>query len=58
MQRASEKDRTIICRYDPIEPGDYIIDVKWSGENVPGSPFHVRIVDTYEELRKTRTHFA
>ena len=50
MQRESQKDRTILCRYDPAEVGDYIVQVKWSGDHVPGSPFHVRIVDSHEEL--------
>ena len=50
MQRESQKDRTILCRYDPSEVGDYIIHIKWSGDHIPGSPFHVQIFDTREEL--------
>ncbi|KAB7497586.1 Filamin-A [Armadillidium nasatum] len=52
MQRESQKDRTILCKYDPTEPGDYRVEVKWSGENVPGSPFVVMIFDTQEELNR------
>lgn len=52
MQRESQKDRTILCKYDPTEPGDYRIEVKWSGEHVPGSPFVVMIFDTQEELTR------
>lgn len=52
MQRESQKDRTILCKYDPTEPGDYRIEVKWSGEHVPGSPFRVMIFDTQEELNR------
>ena len=52
MQRESQKDRTILCKYEPTEPGDYRLEVKWSGENVPGSPFMVMIFDTQEELTK------
>ena len=52
MQRESQKDRTILCKYEPTEPGDYRIEVKWSGENVPGSPFVVMIFDTQEELAR------
>ena len=52
MQRESQKDRTILCKYDPTEPGDYRIEVKWSGEHVPGSPFVVMIFDTQEELSR------
>lgn len=52
MQRESQKDRTILCKYDPTEPGDYRIEVKWSGEHVPGSPFCVMIFDTQDELSR------
>ncbi|RWS29658.1 Filamin-B-like protein [Leptotrombidium deliense] len=52
MQRESQKDRTILCKYDPTEPGDYRIEIKWSGEHVPGSPFVVMIFDTQEELNR------
>ena len=52
MARESQKDRTILCRYDPVEVGDYIIQIKWSGEHVPGSPFTVRIFDTESELQQ------
>ena len=52
MQRESQKDRTIYCKYDPTEPGDYQIEVKWAGENVPGSPFFVMIFDTQDELNR------
>ena len=46
MIRQRRDDRTIKCQYDPLEPGDYVISIKWSGENVPGSPFQVRIFDS------------
>ena len=52
MQRESQKDRTILCKYEPTEPGDYRIEVKWSGEHIPGSPFMVMIFDTQEELSR------
>ncbi|KAL3848275.1 hypothetical protein ACJMK2_019143 [Sinanodonta woodiana] len=50
MQRDSQTDRVIVCRYDPLEAGKYIIGVKWSGVHVPGSPFQVNIFETREEL--------
>ena len=28
MQRESQKDRTILCKYEPTEPGDYRIEVR------------------------------
>jgi len=52
MQRESQKDRTILCKFDPTEPGDYRVEVKWSGEHVPGSPYMVMIFDTQEELNR------
>jgi len=39
-------------QYDPTEPGDYRVEVRWAGELVPGSPFPVMIFDTQEELRR------
>ena len=50
MYRDSQRDRTILCRYDPTECGLYIVSIKWSGDDVPGSPFQVHICDTQEEL--------
>ncbi|XP_048246440.1 filamin-B-like isoform X6 [Haliotis rufescens] len=52
MYRDSQKDRTILCRFDPTETGLYIIHVKWSNVDVPGSPFQVHIVDTQLELEQ------
>ncbi|CAF0887782.1 unnamed protein product [Adineta steineri] len=54
MQREHLQDRTIVCRYNPTESGDYIISVKWSGEHVYGSPFHTHIFQTQEELEHCR----
>lgn len=42
----------LLKQYDPTEPGDYRVEVKWAGELVPGSPFPVMIFDTEEELRR------
>ncbi|ESO98830.1 hypothetical protein LOTGIDRAFT_231196 [Lottia gigantea] len=52
MYRDSQKDRTILCRYDPSEVGLYVISIRWSGMDVPGSPFHVHIVDTQHDLEQ------
>lgn len=52
MQRENQKDRTILCKFDPTEPGDYRVEIKWAGEHVPGSPFMVMIFDTQEELNR------
>lgn len=46
------ENRKILCKYDPTEPGDYRIEIKWSGRHVPGSPFSVMIFDTQEELNR------
>lgn len=34
MQRESQKDRTILCKFDPTEPGDYRVEVRWAGEGM------------------------
>uniref|UniRef100_A0A915CNM7 Uncharacterized protein n=1 Tax=Ditylenchus dipsaci TaxID=166011 RepID=A0A915CNM7_9BILA len=52
MQRDRHQDRTIHCKYEPKEPGDYSIEVKWHGKHVPGSPFLVIITDTEQELQR------
>lgn len=44
--------KSVSLQYDPTEPGDYRVEVKWAGELVPGSPFPVWIFDTEEELRR------
>ena len=38
--------------YIYIKPGEYQINVKWSGKHVPGSPFIVKIFKTSEEFEK------
>ena len=52
MARDNTKDRLILCKYDPTEPGHYRIEIKWSGEHVPNSPFDVYIFDTQFELNR------
>jgi len=52
MQRETQKERTILCKYDPIEAGDYQINVKWSNQHVPGSPFNVRVFAHEDELEQ------
>ncbi|KAH9514217.1 hypothetical protein Btru_028397 [Bulinus truncatus] len=52
MRRETENERIINCRYDPKEPGNYEINVRWSGVHVTGSPFKVTIVETRDELNR------
>jgi hypothetical protein len=52
MQRDPRHDRTIHCKYEPKEPGDYQIEVKWAGQHVPNSPVLVMIFDTEAELER------
>lgn len=35
--------RTLLARYYPRKPGDYLISILWSEKHIPGSPFKVRI---------------
>ncbi|KAK7089925.1 filamin-A-like isoform X2 [Littorina saxatilis] len=51
ITRETENERTIKCRYSPSEPGQYVINVRWSCEHVPGSPFTVDIVESQAELQ-------
>lgn len=51
MTKENPKDRAIICKYDPIEVGEYSVIVKWSNKDVPGSPFKVNLFDTTDELK-------
>lgn len=55
MKRHPQKERTIMCQYNPTEIGEYSINVQWSGEHIPGSPFRVILVDTIEEFRKLQS---
>ena len=42
--------RTLLAEYNPRKPGDYLITIKWSEKDVPGSPFKVKISgDAMEE---------
>ncbi|XP_067668452.1 filamin-A-like isoform X2 [Haliotis asinina] len=51
MRREGQSDRNILCRYDPTEQGQYIINVRWSGVHVPGSPFEVNIFESHDSFR-------
>ena len=50
MQKESPKDRLVHCIYEAPEPGEYTVFVSWSGQQVPGSPFPVRLFGSLEEL--------
>lgn len=52
MSREHDDERTILCRYNPEEPGEYIVHVKWSGVHVPGSPFVVPLFESFDAYRK------
>lgn len=41
--RSSEDIRTLHAAYNPTKPGSYLITIKWSEKNIPGSPFKVKI---------------
>ena len=43
MRRHPDDDRIILVRYDPKYAGNYSIDITWSEEHIPGSPFKVEI---------------
>ena len=35
--------RTLLAKYNPTQPGEYLITIKWSEMHIPGSPFRVKI---------------
>ncbi|XP_069103934.1 filamin-A-like [Argopecten irradians] len=41
MMRSSQKTKVFHCRYSPIEPGMYTINVFWSGKHIKQSPYTV-----------------
>lgn len=44
IKPADQRDvRTLVARYDPRKPGEYLVTIKWSENHIPGSPFRVRI---------------
>ena len=43
LNRHPEHERVILAKYDPTNPGVYIIGITWSGDHIPGSPFTVNI---------------
>jgi filamin len=45
--RDQQDQRTLQARYDPKKPGEYLITIKWSENNIPGSPFRVKIEGEY-----------
>ena len=47
-------NRSLLCRYDPREPGVYLVHVIWSGDHVPGSPFRVYIAKDVADLERYR----
>ena len=52
------RDRIVNCEYEPKEPGDYFLHVHWSGQPIPGSPIHVRICGSTDELESAKADAA
>ncbi|CAE1178783.1 FLNA [Acanthosepion pharaonis] len=51
-KRDATSNRTIVCWYEPTEAGRYVVNILWSGVQIPNSPFTVNIYETLEELQK------
>lgn len=51
---AKENQRTMKATYDPKQPGDYIIAIRWSGTNIPGSPFKINIRGPPKEKKEKK----
>ena len=43
--------RTLNAEYNPTQGGEYSVTIKWSGKEIPGSPFPVKVVDYEYELQ-------
>ena len=65
IKPADQRDvRTLVARYDPRKPGEYLVTIKWTENHIPGSPFRVRITgdeifieeDTDSERTATQRH--
>ncbi|OWF47629.1 Filamin-A [Mizuhopecten yessoensis] len=41
MMRSSQKTKVFHCRYNPIEPGVYTVNVFWSGVHIKDSPYTI-----------------
>ncbi|KAK3096080.1 hypothetical protein FSP39_022879 [Pinctada imbricata] len=50
MHRTSQKDKLFHCRYNPVEPGMYTVNVLWSGNHVEGSPYKVNLATSRQQL--------
>jgi len=42
--------RRVRCMYNVTEPGEYLVEVTWSGDPVPLSPFNVLVFPSEEQL--------
>ncbi|XP_076453914.1 filamin-A-like [Babylonia areolata] len=50
MRQSNEREKLYQCFYDPVERGVYTVYVKWSGQDVDGSPFTVFLAQNQQEL--------
>lgn len=52
MTRDPGQNRLIHCHFDPTEVGVYVLETKWSGQHVPGSPHSIHLVDSLQQLEQ------
>jgi filamin len=52
--KSKEEPRIVIGSYEPKESGDYTIAILFEGEDIPNSPFEVKVIDEEEEGGKKR----
>ncbi|KAK2168375.1 hypothetical protein LSH36_17g04005 [Paralvinella palmiformis] len=50
--QTKKENKLLRCRYNPQLPGLYIVNVLWSGDHVPGSPYNVYLARTSAELNE------
>lgn len=50
--QTKKEDKLLRCRYNPQVPGLYIVNILWSGDHVPGSPYNVFLARNSSELNE------
>ncbi|XP_033099805.1 filamin-B-like [Anneissia japonica] len=57
VSRSVDSDRLINVKYSPTQSGEYKVSVQWSDVHVPGSPFHVWVVNNEKQLESVKKKY-
>ena len=47
-----KRGRTVQCNYHPMEPGVYVVDIRYDDVLLPGSPYQVYVARDTDDLRR------